>query len=365
MAAERLARAGFPVVVIDEKLAWEKPCGGGITPKAFLRYPFLSDSAVARNWVSSCELISPAGRRVVFPLQQKIAVFSRRVLNGLMLDRARSAGADIRHDRVLAIDGLPGDWRLRTRAGGEIAAAYVILASGASSPLRAQFACPFAAHEMMVTAGYYVPGSSDRMQIRFIDGLDGYIWTFPRCDHFSAGIAGRLIEGRTAADLRRLLEEFLRQERFPFSRAPFFAYVIPSPTAETLHQATFGGEGWAMVGDAAGLVDPITGEGLFYALLSAELAAEALRAGRPETYPTLLSGELLPELSAAASYAAGFYGGSFLGQPVLERMVQFVSESVHCRELVSDLFAGAQPYVTLRDRCYRQLLPMLWETIIQ
>src|SRR5512142_2146392 len=95
MAAAQLASAGRRVVLIDEKLAWEKPCGGGLTHKALERYPFLAQAEVERNWVRACELVSPAGRRAWFELDKQIAIFSRRVLNGLLLERARSAGAEI------------------------------------------------------------------------------------------------------------------------------------------------------------------------------------------------------------------------------------------------------------------------------
>ena len=362
-AGERLARAGLPVVVLDEKLVWEKPCGGGITPKALVRYPFLAESAADHNWVHSCELISPAGRRVSFPLQQKIAIFSRRALNGLMLDRARESGVQIVRERVLAIDGQPGGWRLRTR-NGEIQAAFVLIAAGARNSFSGPFARPFTSEEVLLAAGYYVPGSSHRIQVRFVPNLEGYIWTFPRCDHFSAGIAGKVKRGGfTSAGLRRVLEEFLEQEGFPYRGAPFYAHILPSPTVETLEHAAFCGDGWAMVGDAAGLVDPITGEGLYYAFRSAELAAEALVNGHPEAYRAMLAEDLLPELTSAARYVHKFYHGTLLGQPVLERMVQFVDESLRFRELIADLFAGAQAYVSLRGRCYRQILPILWETV--
>jgi geranylgeranyl reductase family protein len=364
MAGERLARGGRAVVVIDEKLAWEKPCGGGVTPKTLLRYPYLAEAAVARNWVDRCELISPAGRRVSFGLEQKIAVFSRRVLNGLMLDRAQEAGSEILQDRILAIEGSAGQWRLRTRSGQTIVAESIIIANGARSPFRGLFAPPFRATELMISAGYYVPGGSNRMQIRFIEGLDGYIWTFPRTDHFSAGIAAKMSpRGHTSAELRRMLEEFLEQEGFAYRGAPFFSHIIPSPALEALNRDAFCGEGWAIVGDAAGLVDPITGEGIYYALRSAELAADALLDGRPQAYRTMLAQELLPELAVAIRYADRFYRGTFLGQPVLERMVQFVAESIHVRKLIADLFTGAQAYVTLRGRCYRQLLPALWQSV--
>src|SRR5690349_1238794 len=107
-AAELLARSGHPVLLIDEKLAWEKPCGGGITDKALVRYPFLRDAQVQRNWVSECEFISPAGRCVCLKLDRPVAIFSRHVLIGLMLERARAAGAEVLLERVTAIGGEAG-----------------------------------------------------------------------------------------------------------------------------------------------------------------------------------------------------------------------------------------------------------------
>jgi flavin-dependent dehydrogenase len=70
---------------------------------------------------------------------------------------------------------------------------------------------------------------------------------------------------------------------------------------------TYCDEGWAAVGDAAGLVDPVTGEGLYYALRSADLVCDAIAAAAAEKYSAALRAELLPELVAASRYANRFY----------------------------------------------------------
>ena len=63
-AAERLARAGLETVVLDEKLAWEKPCGGGLTYKAYTRYPFLLENDVPKKIIhQTCLAAHPAGDR--------------------------------------------------------------------------------------------------------------------------------------------------------------------------------------------------------------------------------------------------------------------------------------------------------------
>lgn len=359
MAAAQLCGGGRQVVLIDEKLAWEKPCGGGLTHKALERYPFLAEAEVERNWVRGCELVSPSGRRAWFDLDKQMAIFSRCVLNGLMLERARAAGAEIVQARVVEIGGERGKWRLSTREG-EISASYVVVAAGARNPFRLR--SPLAAADLMATAGYYIPGSGDCIHISFLAGLKGYIWLFPRRDHISAGICGK-VDAMPTAQLRRMLEDFLARRDLSTGQAKFYSHVLPAPRASTLQQLTLQGEGWALIGDAAGLVDAITGEGLYYALRSAEMLTEGLLAGDPEGYDRRARREILPELQMAARYADRFYGGKFLGGAVLDRMVQFTAASGRVRRLMCDVFSGAQGYVGLRRRAYATFVGALPEVV--
>lgn len=360
MAAAQLASAGRRIVLVDEKLAWEKPCGGGLTHKALERYPFLAQAEVERNWVRGCELVSPGGRRAWFELDKPIAIFSRRVLNRLILDRAQRAGAEIVRERVVEISGAPRAWRLRTRQG-ELGAAYIVLAAGARNPFR--FSAPLAPADLMATAGYYIPGAGDSIHISFLRGIEGYIWLFPRRDHFSAGICGKM-NGTPTSQLRRRLEQFLAERGLNVQQSEFYSHVLPAPRASTLQRLTLQGEGWALVGDAAGLVDPITGEGLYYALRSAELLAQALLAGEPAHYSRSVRREILPELQTAARYADRFYNGKSLGGAVLDRMVQFTAASRRVRRLMCDVFSGAQGYIGLRRRAYRTFLRALPEVLL-
>jgi flavin-dependent dehydrogenase len=380
LAAALLAEGGRQVLLFDEKLAWEKPCGGGITQKALHQYPFLADAGSESNPVEHCELISPSGQRVRFHMQHPVAIFSRLALNGLLLERARrastctgtgldiearvGAGVDIRHERVTRIAGTSGDWRLFTPQR-EYHASYLVMAAGARNPFRSQFLSPISPSDLMVTAGYFIPGRSSLMQIQFLKGITGYIWVFPRADHVSAGIAGKMGE-TSAAELRRMLEQWLEeqwleQNGFSLDGARFYSHILPSFRAQAFETLEVCGEGWAMIGDSAGLVDPITGEGLYYALRSAELCANALLAERPDEYRALLEEEVLAELKLAARVSQRFYSGQIFGDSVLEKMVSLTAQSASFRELMSDLFAGIQGYRDLRSRLYRILPAVMAE----
>jgi geranylgeranyl diphosphate/geranylgeranyl-bacteriochlorophyllide a reductase len=374
LAATLLAQRGRRVLLFDEKLAWEKPCGGGVTYKALQRYPFLADAGPANagpadnesecysvkcNKIDQCELISASGQRVRFRMHHPVGIFSRLALNGLLLERAQRAGVEVRQERVTRIDQDGSGWKLVTPKRN-YSADYLVLAAGARNPFRAQFLSPISPSDLMVTAGYFIPGRRSLMQIQFLKGITGYIWVFPRADHVSAGIACKMGEISTA-ELRRLLEQWLAKNGYDLEGAQFYSHILPSFRTQSFNNLQVRGDGWAMIGDSAGLVDPITGEGLYYALRSADLCANALLAGRPDDYRLMLEQELLPELKLAARVSHRFYAGQIFGGNVLEQMVALTAKSASFRELMSDLFAGIQGYRDLRERLVRILPAVMAE----
>jgi flavin-dependent dehydrogenase len=147
-----------------------------------------------------------------------------------------------------------------------------------------------------------------------------------------------------------------------YTNAQFYSHILPSLRVEMFSEAPVAGEGWAFIGDAAGFVDPITGEGLYYALRSAELLSQALLAEKPEGYRELLRQDFLPELETASEMADRFYRGKWMGETVLERTIQFTAGSASFRLLMADLFAGTQGYRDLRGRLYRTLPRILAES---
>lgn len=362
LLAAQLANAGREVLLFDEKLAWEKPCGGGVTDKALRRWPFLLDAQVERNWISDCELTAPSGRRVSFPLDRPIVIFSRFALNSLLLERAGAAGASVIQERIIEITGSSGEWKLRSPRE-TYCADFVVLATGARNPFRRQFSVEPGPENFIVAAGYYIPGTHHTVHIKFLPGLEGYIWVFPRAGHFSVGICGRMNHGNTAL-LRRTLESCLPELGLNLESASFYAHIIPSYTPEAWQRARFCGEGWAVIGDAAGLVDAITGEGIFYALQSAELLSQALLNDGPGAYENSIRCEILPELERASRIADRFYSGRWLGGPVIERMLQLTARSSRFRNLMRDLFAGSQGYTDLKQRVRRGLPKIATELLM-
>ena len=101
--------------------------------------------------------------------------------------------------------------------------------------------------------------------------------------------------------------------------AQFYSHVLPSPEAATIRGRRIVGKNWAMAGDAAACVDPLTGEGLYYALRSGDLLAQALMEGQPQAYPERLRAAFSADLEFAANIARRIFRGNILGGAITTR----------------------------------------------
>jgi geranylgeranyl diphosphate/geranylgeranyl-bacteriochlorophyllide a reductase len=352
MCGEQLAHAGHKVSIFDEHLAWEKPCGGGLTHKAVQCFPFLLDNSYPKKLVNSVELISSEEHHATLEMHHPIVIYSRTTLNGMLLDRARASGCEVQRSHVMSVDTagtkprycVEGEWRESD---------FLVVAAGARNQLLPATRA-LQRDELEMTQGYFVPQRADSITIKFLPHFEGYIWSFPRCDHLSVGICGSM-SSHTSTELRSHLQTFVEKRGIPTEGAKFYSHVLPSPQERTLSERNVLGKNWALVGDAAAWVDPLTGEGLFYAIRSGELLGRSIAEGCPEKYPAWIKAAFSTELEFAARIVRRFYRGSFLGSAVTTRMVQFMRRSPVFRQLMSDLFSGTQDYSSLKRRLWGQL----------
>jgi flavin-dependent dehydrogenase len=351
LCGERLANAGFHVTIFDERLAWEKPCGGGLTHKAIEAYPFLLEANQPKKIVRTAELISSRGHRARFEMSKPIVIYARKVLNGLLLDRAEAAGCRTVCSRVTGVD-TSGE-KVRFVSGGEEQLSdFVVLAGGARNSLLPETTA-LGASDLEITLGYFVPTEEDIIKVKFLKQFEGYLWSFPRADHLSVGICGKMGQS-SSQQLRRHLEDCVSEEKIPLKDAKFYSHVLPSPQAQTIRRRRIVGRNWAMAGDAAACVDPVTGEGLYYALRSGDLLAQALIENQPQAYPERLRGAFSEDLEFAATLARKLFLGTFLGSAITTRMVQILNYSPAFRDLIRDVFSGSQDYRTLKRRVWNQ-----------
>jgi flavin-dependent dehydrogenase len=409
-AAERLARGGASVALFDGRPPGEpKACGGGVTSKALKAWPHLLE-AVGRT-IDELDMYSPSGKHLHLKLDEPFAVYSRNTFDTFLRERAREAGAQVLAEKIAGrgFKKSSEGWIVHTQSGKEFSCTWLVGADGANSPIAKKLAGPLPPAEMEVAFGYRAPlpveGDAATV-VAFLPKWVGYAWAFPRLDHVSFGIATT----QDAFDheaLDKLLWDFMvsyyhasryrtgsepgspsgqpgggsdrvtgptmqiwgnaqdiaspeaKQIRNELKKsAERYAGRIPGLEPRTWDTRHACGEQWALLGDAAGFADPVTGEGIYYALRSAELFAGAYLSGSPLDYEKLWRADFGRELQRASQMRRKFYG-NFWGAPFTERMIEFARGHRGIRKVLGQLVAGDQGYTDLKRKLARSALKPL------
>ena len=361
-AAFHLARAGLRVALVErERIPRYKTCGGGLVARALRWLPAPVAPVTERVCYEIVVGLLPRGLTFTCRRPEALVTMTMRpALDGLMAETAAAAGADLFAScPVRAVEPEVGGVRLRT-AAGPLRAGFVVGADGATGPVSRtagwdtrRAAIPALELEAEVddaTMGRFASAA------RFDFGLPrrGYAWVFPKAAHLSIGV---LSTRRGARELGRALSAYLAYLDIR-PRGTRHGYVIPVRLAESpLVRRRL-----LAVGDAAGLADPLTAEGISFAALSGRLAADALVAGGLDEarvrarYERAVARRIRPELRAAGVLARFVHGP----RPVQETVYRAVGTRL--ADAVADVASGVRTYrAALTRRARRSLQTQLPE----
>ena len=367
-AGYTLARAGARVVIVDFSHPREKPCGGGVTGRALALVTDAIDAAAMPAAVieSARFTDSASGRSATVALDARgvspassLVVASRTMFDARLLEAAQRAGATLVAARATDVTVESGGVTVDT-SRGVLHASLVIGADGANSLVRRRVTRPLSRDQLSVATGYFAHGATSReVVIEITRDPPGYIWSFPRPDHLAIGICADVNARASAGALRSSVAAWIRTSRVA-GNAPLTAYSWPIPSlhAADFSRLTLAGPRWCLAGDAAGLVDPITREGIFFALQSGAFAANAALSANPaREYGARVHDEIAPELRRAARWKDGFFRPRFT-----QLLIDSLQRSVAVRGVMADLVAGRQPYAGLKWRLVKTLeVTLAWQ----
>ncbi len=280
LLAYELAAAGRDVLLVEKKrLPRYKACGGGLTPRALSLLPFsiepvVEDAATtARLRVNDCTAFQRT-----YP-QPVVHMVMRDRLDALLVQKARDQGVRLAQGaRFLAAAGTPGEIEIKT-AGGTFGTRLLVGADGVFSRTARHIGLTIHYRTMNAVEAEIEPQDRDQQRFRHRFDFDfgvidqGYGWVFPKQNHLSVGV---LTRRPRAVTIRRDLQRYLGFKGLAQARiGSLKLHPIPyAPRRANAYASPMG----LVVGDATGMVDPITGEGLYYAFRTAQMAATAIRA---------------------------------------------------------------------------------------
>jgi geranylgeranyl reductase family protein len=356
-----LAKRGHSVVLLDPLAPWEKPCGGGVTAKALSSFSIFN-TELPRQIIDRITIYFGDSNTVTVSPRDPVAVVSRKDLGIYLLKEALSAGVSVIKSRVTRIRPRGREWILTTRES-ELHADFLIGADGATSLVRRSVSTGLATQDLCVTLGYIIPGSvSSHMKIFFVPDFEGYIWSFPRQNHLSYGLITRTEPGWNLR-AKTLLSNFIAADLGGdvLEHAEFYSAPVPCLGPRSWKSNQICGDRWALVGDAAGFVDPITGEGIHYAFKSAEIMAECME--HPEQYPQKAWDAIGSELARASHMYRRFYRGSFLAGDFKKRTIQFSRRSPTLKAILGNLISGNQSYLGLKKKLIFSIPRIGWDLV--
>jgi geranylgeranyl reductase family protein len=272
--AYRLASAGASVLLLDRaRFPRDKPCGGGLTRRAVRLLPHPIDPVVEHE-ADRLEIRLRYGSAFERANSDPLVLLTqRRRLDAYLAEQAAAVGADFRDGvRIEAIAATTDGIDMSVN-GARIHGRTVIGADGANGVTARAFGLAQDIRYAVAFEGNIGYGAADpeRFAGRLVCELGvvpgGYGWVFPKGDHVNVGIGGWLSEGPR---LRGLLRELCEAHDLPFDRVEALrGHRLPMRTPSTRLAAGRA----ALVGDAAGLVDPLSGDGMYEAFLSSKLVA--------------------------------------------------------------------------------------------
>jgi geranylgeranyl reductase family protein len=367
VAARALASRGIDTLLIDRaEFPRNKPCGGGISMRAFHRFPWLATAiqGIDTHYVSKLHLEGPGGASLDVALREPCVLMIRRVeFDAALATAATAAGARFARFEITQAGEDALGVTLQARDGRRLRARAVIAADGVHSVLAKRLGVNRRWPRASVALDMMEETPEDTLRARdpevlwvayAFQGLDGYAYVFPKRRHVNVGI-GCLLSHYDAAvtahpyELQRSFVDAL-VERGELSGRSERGHFTPSliPVGGPLPQT------WSaralFAGDAGGFVNAVTAEGIFYAMVSGELAgravAESGRSAAGPRYHRLWRREIGAELRDAVFVQRYLFSDH-------DRVARIVRGAAHLPgfiDMILDHVAGRVSYGALRRR---------------
>ena len=351
--ASELAKNGVDTILFDHSHPREKPCGGAITQRIFEDFEIPKN--VIEKYVDWLILESPSGHRVEIHSDNLGIVVMRKKFDYFLFSQAKKLIETV-EEKVIDVkkDGIY--WHIKT-TGNNFKAKILIGADGCPSLIRGKVFKPIPKEFLGQTFGYHIPHKKEHINKKFKNSLElyligkpylerGYVWIFPKSDCITVGIGSKLGTSQLKERLHLFLNKNPSAKRiiFPEKIKPH-SHLVPFISDSSFFTERSSGKNWILIGDAAGHVNPITAEGIYYAMKGGKLAAKAIVNGNLEYYEKLWRADFGPDLFYGAKLQNLFYNTFFL-----DRVIRLSQKSKEIQDIITDIIASRVSYDKLFKR---------------
>lgn len=316
--AQVLGEAGVKVALFDPSHPREKPCGGLIDYRVVEEFDIpegLLENEV--KWV----LAERFGFRAKLFIKPSAYLISRKIFDHHLLKRAlKNRSVTFFRERVVNVSKDEDKWVIKTNNDRHIKVKVIIGADGCPSLTRKCVLSPIPRKFLATTVGYNFCCSNENVKQAFAKNTielyysrkyireTGFIWIFPKKTSVNVGIGG-IEQGK---NLRQSLDNFIALnpfgKRLKSLKGKIFSHLLPVIWDKAFFKLSCTGDNWALIGDAAGHVEPINGVGIYYAMKGGALCALAFLDGDLKLFEKYWRSYYGNELHSGSKNFTKFYG---------------------------------------------------------
>ncbi|MFN7064726.1 MAG: geranylgeranyl reductase family protein [Aquificaceae bacterium] len=303
-ASYHLSRKGFKVALLEkEKLPRFKLCAGCISARTLKLIPEGYEGLIL-NRIRAGSLGFRGLKEYRVPADREIAyIVDRKDFDYFLVKRALEAGAELLQAEFIGFEKEGNTYKVYT-SKGYLRGDFLIGADGAHSRIAGLLGLRPKGFKSLE---FFTDGNGEEVLIEIGWVRRGYLWVFPHGDGISVGIVTTGEE-----DLLSILKEYSTLKGIKYTHPK--GWHIPFPEGEIF----LGRERVLLVGDSAGMTDPLLGEGIYYALWAGKLLSEALRKSPSE--PIRAYRRHLSPLIKELKRAKGIADIAYKFQPIAYRM---------------------------------------------
>jgi geranylgeranyl reductase family protein len=354
-----LSKEGVDTIIFDFRGPHEKICGGGVSYKTIERFPIISELPIPRKEIWKSTFISPKERVVTIDLEKPLTIFSRMELDYSLLTMAQEAGTHFTKEKVQSFAREGNSWRIFTNTG-DYKAEILVGADGALSRTRRKLNVLSVKEDAFFSLECFLKAKGDVVIFKFFPDIQGYLWAFPRINNLAVGIVSNHCGKTNVKDIEKRLLHFI-ERYYPEQTPKFFVHgaYIPLFCADDSKNIRICDKNWALIGDAATFVDPVSGEGIYYAIYSAEILSQCIVENEVALYQPLCMKHFGENLAKALQGLIYFYQPEFI-----EIMIQMAKESLSVRRIISGMMSGSLDYLSWKGVLRKGLYKIMSDFII-
>ncbi len=368
VCAAELAKNGVDVVLFDYSHPREKLCGGAISG-SHLKELKIPDEIIEReiNWII---VEDQHGHSVKLYEKRGGIVVMREKLDYFLFQKSKHDGAKQIKERVINFEKKKNKWILKTNKKN-YKTNFLVGSDGCPSLIRKKILGDIPSEHLAHCVGYHIPHKKNHIEKKFGNAIElyflgkpyvdlGYIWIFPKMDFVTIGLGTKLGGLQIQKSLKKFIEEHPKTKRLILpKKITIHSHLLPFVSSPNFYKIPTTGKNWVLIGDAAGHVNPITGEGIYYAMKGGKLAAKSY----------LNEDIYLFETYWRKDYGGDLFYGSrfrnlFYNPKLIDIIINIGNKSSKMREIIADIIATRVPYDKLFKKKIFCNLPTIFSEYI-